>query len=32
VQGVDVDGVVSSNTSTIGANPTVTLTVTKPTN
>ena len=32
VQGVDVDGVVSSNTSTLGANPTVTLTVTKPTN
>jgi hypothetical protein len=32
VQGVDVNGVVSSNTSTTGANPTVTLTVTKPTN
>lgn len=32
VQGVDADGVVSSNTSTTGANPTVTLTVTKPTN
>ena len=32
VQGVDVDGVVSSNTSTTGANPTVTLTVTKPSN
>jgi len=32
VQGVDADGVVSSNTSTTGANPTVTLTVTKPSN
>jgi hypothetical protein len=32
VQGVDVDGVISSNTSTTSANPTVTLTVTKPTN
>ena len=32
VQGVDVNGVISSNTSTTSANPTVTLTVTKPTN
>jgi len=32
VQGVDVDGVISSNTTTTSANPTVTLTVTKPTN
>jgi hypothetical protein len=32
VQGVDDDGVISSNTSTTGANPTLTLTVTKPTN
>jgi hypothetical protein len=32
VQGVDVNGVISSNTSTTSANPTVSLTVTKPTN